>query len=138
MISPRWAKLALVGIAAVPAAIGIQALPAVGQSSPSVAAIRLGSGKIAARGAVAYTSAIIACPAGAQAFIQVQLTERSGNGIAQGYGNAQPLCTGNIQDISVPVTASIKPFVRGTAFGQAQIFLNDGSNNSDTRNVKLR
>jgi hypothetical protein len=51
MIRPKWVKLALMGIVGVPAAVGLQALPAVGQSSPSVAAIRLGSGRIAARGA---------------------------------------------------------------------------------------
>jgi hypothetical protein len=141
MNRPKWVKLALIGVVGVPATIGIQALPAVGQSSPPVAGIRLGSGRIADRGAVAFVTVHIACPAGDPTNVTVQLTERSGNGIAQGGGFTQATCNGNIQDVTVPVPAFNRPWVRGTAFGQGTIEVFDPSGvngNSDARNVTLR
>lgn len=142
MSKPMWAKLAALAIAGVPVMLGVQALPAVGQSSPPVAGIRLVSGaKIADRGAVVFSHVLIACPPGDSTVVQVQLTERSGGGIAQGFGFANPTCNGNIQTISVPVPAVNKPFVPGTAFGQASIDVFDPiggfNSNSDSRNVKL-
>jgi hypothetical protein len=143
MNTPKWAKLAALAVVGFPVMLAVQALPAVGQSSPPVAGIRLGSGaKIADRGAVVFSHVLIACPAGDSTVVQVQLTERSGGGIAQGFGFANPTCNGNIQTITIPVPAANKPFVHGTAFGQASIDVFDPSggfnSNSDSRNVKLR
>ncbi len=137
----KWGTLAAIALVAVPAALAIPALPAVGQSSAPVAGVRLtGKGTIGARGAVASTGVQIACPATDVAFIQVQVTERSGNAIAQGTGQSQAKCNGNIKTVSVPVTPVNKPFVVGKAFGEASIYIcdmNGCSSNTDARNVKL-
>jgi len=118
-------------------------LPAVGDSSPPVAAIRLSSpARIADRGAVAFVPVLIACPAGDQPGIQVQLTERSGHAIAQGFGSGfNVVCTGGIQRVVIAVTPTNKPFVAGVAFGQAQMFdcspFVGCATGNDQRNVKL-
>jgi hypothetical protein len=55
--------------------------------------------------------------------LEIQLTERSGHGIAAGTAYTNQLaCNGLIETITVPVTATGKPFVKGTAFGQATLF----------------
>ncbi|MDQ6613958.1 MAG: hypothetical protein M3083_04235 [Actinomycetota bacterium] len=139
----RGAKVvaALLGGAAL--SLAVPMLPAVGQGSPPVAGVRLSSpAKVADGGAVAFVPVLIACPAGAQPFVQVQLTERSGHLIAQGFGNTfNVVCTGGIQQVVVAVTPSNAPFVAGVAFGRANISVCspfDGcSSGFDQRNVKL-
>jgi hypothetical protein len=50
------------------------------------------------------------------------------------------MCNGNIESVTIAVTPVNKPFVVGTAFGQATISVcdeNGCSSNTDARNVKL-
>jgi hypothetical protein len=122
-------------------ALALPQLPAVGQSSSPVAAIRLASSaRIADRGAVAFPTATVVCPEGDVGQVSIELTETSGHAIAQGYGYDLVNCTGQFQDVQVALTPSLKPFVVGNAYGQSSIFVCDlsgcGSNNSN-RTVKL-
>ena len=81
----RWltAGLALVAGGGIATATGV--LPAVGQSSPPSTAIILRyQARIIDRGAVALPTTLVVCPANTPAFVQVNLTEHSGNGIASG------------------------------------------------------
>jgi len=112
---------ALMGVAGMTLAVGI--LPAVGQASVPVAGIKLKApGLVADRGAVVFESVLIACPAGDEPNVSIEITERSGNAIAQGDAGVNPVCTGGIQTVSLAVTPVNKPFVVGTAFAQAEIF----------------
>ena len=66
--------------------VAIPALPAVSQSSPPTTAIQIGSsGTLQDKGAVVLVPVRVVCPAGDQiGNLSVQLSERSGNAIAQG------------------------------------------------------
>jgi hypothetical protein len=123
-------------------ALAVPMLPAVGQSSTPVAGVKLqGSGTYADGGAVAFVSVLVACPAGDEPGLGVSLTEKSGHAIASGSGSPATLvCTGGIQTVKVAVTANNKPFVAGTAFGEADFFdcNNAGCASAyDQGNVKL-
>lgn len=116
-------KLSGALIAGMGLALAVPASQAVGLSSPPSPTIRVVSpGKIADRGAVAFVTVRVACPAGEQQSASLQLTERSGNGVAQGFGSAPVSCTGNFQRVTITMTANTKPFVPGNAFAQAQLF----------------
>ena len=121
MIRP---KKRLVGALVVGAACGLAGivgvLPAVGQSSPPSSPIVLGtSAKIVARGAAARPFAYVVCQPGDYANLRVTLSETSGKGIASGKGQVSVSCSGQIQTITVPVTAHGKPFVKGPGFLRA-------------------
>ena len=116
------AKVAAAILGAAGVTLAIPMLPAVGQSSPPVAGIKLQSpAKIADKGAVVFVSALIACPAGDTPNVNVELTERSGHAIAEGDGFADPTCTGGIQTVSLAVSPQYAPFISGIAFGQGEI-----------------
>lgn len=122
--------------------LAIPMLPAVGQSSPPGNAIRLKSpAVIADRGAVVFATISFTCPAGDEPSLSLTITERSGHFIAQGFGNPpQEVCTGDNQKATVAVTPSNRPFVAGTAFGQASLFdcsFDGCSNSTDQGNIKL-
>jgi hypothetical protein len=123
-------------------ALALPMLPAVGQSSTPVGGIRLQtSGTYADGGAVAFVTVLVACPPGDEPGVSVSLTERSGHAIASGSGSPAALvCTGGIQAVKIAVTPTNKPFVTGTAFGQADLFdCNpfECFSVTDQRNVKL-
>lgn len=112
----------LIGVAAITFALPV--MPAVGQASVPTAAIRVKpQGKIADRGAVAFVPVRIACPAGMQAEVGVSLTERSGKNLATGTAYTERTCTGAFQTVTVTVTPTNAPFVRGTAFATANLIL---------------
>ncbi|MDQ1468224.1 MAG: hypothetical protein QOH10_2639 [Actinomycetota bacterium] len=116
------AALALGAACGLAGTVGV--LPAVGQSSPPSSPVILGrTARILYRGAVARTVVYVVCQPGDFAQLSISLTERSGSGIASGAGFVDSVsCTGQIQTITVPVTAFGKRFVKGTAFGQATLF----------------
>jgi hypothetical protein len=123
--------------------VGLGILPAVGDSStPSSSVILGGTAQIVNRGAAAQAFAFVVCPSGDSAQLEISLVEKSGNGIASGFGYVDPVnCTGQIQTITVPVTTSGKPFVRGAAFGQATLFdcsFNSCGQATDSRSVTLQ
>ncbi len=123
MIRNRWVAgaVALAAGGGIAAAVGV--LPALGQSSPPSSPVILGStAQIVAKGAGAYPFAYVACQPGSFASLYITLTEKSGKGIASGSGSTQVNCNGEIETITIPVAATGKPFVKGTAFGQATFY----------------
>jgi hypothetical protein len=140
MTRKRWISvLALVAGAGLVGSLGI--LPAVGDTStPSTPVILGDTAQIINRGAAALASALVVCDRGDFASLSIALTERSGGGIAAGSGFADVNCTGQIQTVTMPITAFGKPFVKGTAFGQASLFscgIDICGESTDTGNVKL-
>ena len=136
MIRNRWVigAVALVTGGGIATAVGV--LPALGQSSPPSSPVILGStAQIVAKGAGANPFAYVACdPSSFTASLTITLTEKSGKGIASGTGNIEVTCNGQIETITVPMAATGKPFVKGTAFGQASLFA-CGPNSCGTTNV---
>lgn len=135
--------LALAGGGAI--AGGLAGLPAVGQQSPPSSTIIMApTGTIVDRGIAADVPVSFVCLAGDQGQVSVTLTERAGNGIAQGSGYQSVFCTGAIQTVTVRVMAgtlfggSGKPFVNGTAYGQSSLYDSFfGQTGTDNHNVRL-
>jgi hypothetical protein len=82
---------------------------------------------LVSRGAAVDVTLEVTCnsPFGADVFVTV--TQKSGSGVAQGFGSTSVGCTGSGQQITVRVTASGgKTFKQGTAVASAEVF---GCNN---------
>src|SRR4051794_2916487 len=83
-------------------------------------------------GAAARVSAQYNCPSGFEGYLDVYLTEVTGNVVAQGSGsNAQPLiCNGTTHNLNISVVVSNDhPFKTGQAFGQG--FLDVSNDNTE-------
>jgi hypothetical protein len=83
--------------------------------------------RMVSRGAAVDVTLEVTCnsPFGADVFVNV--TQRSGSGVAQGFGFESVGCTGSGEQITVRVQASGgKAFKQGTAVASAEIF---GCNN---------
>ena len=59
--------------------------------------------------------------------VNVQLSERSGKGIVQGFGSGNVVCDGTPQTVDVLVRASGAPFKSGTALATASVMVCDFS-----------
>jgi hypothetical protein len=73
--------------------------------------------------------------------VSVQLTQRSGNRIAQGFGSANVVCDGTPQTVYVQVTAQQAPFKNGQALATATMYHCDVSGchpASDSEEIELR
>jgi hypothetical protein len=73
--------------------------------------------------------------------VSVQVTQRSGNRIAQGFGSAPVMCTGTPQTVNVQLTAEQAPFKHGTALATATVFVCDSTgchSASDTEEIQIR
>jgi hypothetical protein len=82
---------------------------------------------LVSRGAAVDVTLEVTCNATGNAFVQVAVTQRSGSGIAQGFGFEEVGCTGSGEQVVVRVQASGgKAFKQGTAVVSAEIF---GCNN---------
>jgi hypothetical protein len=69
----------------------------------------------------------VTCNATGSVFVDVSVTQKSGSGVAQGFGSTSVGCTGSGEQIVVRVRASgAKTFKQGTAVVSADIF---GCNN---------
>ena len=117
----------LVGALVVGAACGlagvIGVLPAVGKSSPPSSPVIIGpTASIVARGVAARPFVYVACAPGSYNELRLSLSERSGKGIARGNGRVEVPCSGQIQTITIPVTAHGKPFVKGTGFAKVSFY----------------
>jgi hypothetical protein len=77
---------------------------------------------LVARGAAVDVPLEVTCNATGTAFVEVSVTQKSGSGVAQGFGSTQVGCTGSGQQIVVRVRASGKVFKQGTAVASAEIF----------------
>lgn len=75
------------------------------------------SGTLVARGAAVDLTATATCQPGYEGGLDLTVTERSGNGIAQGVGRAGVPCTGQPQTVTVRVVAldDVAPFRVGDA-----------------------
>jgi hypothetical protein len=83
--------------------------------------------RLVARGAAVDVPVEVTCNATGTAFVQVHVTQRSGSGVAEGFGSASVGCTGSSQQITVRVQATGgKVFKKGTAVVTAEV---SGCNN---------
>jgi hypothetical protein len=105
------------------AALSVGVLPAVGQSSPPSTPMKIvATAKIVARGAAAKPQVEVACTSGDFAQVSITLTERVGKRIATGSDSVGFTCSGEIQTVTLPVSATSAPFTKGSAFAQATLF----------------
>jgi hypothetical protein len=121
-------RAALIATAVVGAGAAVAlALPAgasvsLQSQSPPVAAVALANtATFGAKGAVVTVSVKVTCQPGGFSFLNVQVTQKSGSGIAVGRGGQDITCTGSVQELNIPITANGKPFKKGVAFGQANL-----------------
>jgi hypothetical protein len=82
---------------------------------------------LVARGAAVDVPLEVTCNATGSVDVFVSVTQKSGSGVAQGFGSTRVGCTGSGQQVTVRVQASGgKIFKQGTAVASAEIF---GCNN---------
>ncbi len=81
------------------------------------------SATLVARGAAVDVPLEVTCNATGTAFVSLSLTQRSGSGVASGFGSTSVGCTGSGQQIVVRVLPSSagKTFKQGTAVATAEI-----------------
>jgi hypothetical protein len=89
--------------------------------------VQVQSATLVSRGAAVDVTLEVTCNATGSAFVDVSVTQKSGSGVAQGFGSTNVGCTGSGEQIVVRVRASSgKTFKQGTAVVSAEIF---GCNN---------
>jgi hypothetical protein len=89
--------------------------------------VQVQSATLVSRGAAVDVTLEVTCNATGSAFVDVSVTQKSGSGVAQGFGSTQVGCTGSGEQIVVRVRAfGAKAFKQGTAVVSAEIF---GCNN---------
>jgi hypothetical protein len=126
------AKLAVGALVAILAgasfALFAPAGPAVAFSSGGLFLdVQVQSATLVSRGAAVDVTLEVTCNATGSAFVDVSVTQKSGSGVAQGFGSTSVGCTGSGEQIVVRVRASgAKTFKQGTAVVSAEIF---GCNN---------
>jgi hypothetical protein len=89
--------------------------------------VQVQSATLVSRGAAVDVTLEVTCnsPFGADVFVTV--TQRSGSGVAQGFGSETVGCTGSGEQVVIRVQAfGAKAFKQGTAVASAEIF---GCNN---------
>jgi hypothetical protein len=78
---------------------------------------------LVARGAAVDVPVEVTCNATGSADVFVNVTQKSGSGVAQGSGSASVGCTGSGQQITIRAQAfGGKTFKQGTAVASAEIF----------------
>jgi hypothetical protein len=97
-----------------------------------------------ARGAAVLVSAEVTCdPTTTSKSLSVQLTQRAGNRIVQGFNSTDAfVCDGTPQTVEVAVSAQNRPFRKGAAVAQATLFacdefFNCGNVAADTEEVEV-
>jgi hypothetical protein len=89
--------------------------------------VQVQSATLVSRGAAVDVTLEVTCNATGSAFVDVSVTQKSGSGVAQGFGSTNVGCTGSGEQIVVRVRAfGAKAFKQGTAVVSAEIF---GCNN---------
>jgi hypothetical protein len=124
MTPRRWIRLAI-AISLGAALATLPALPAVSQEAPTV---ELGdTATLAARGAGLLVTVTVTCPADSEfADLFVSVSQRRGSRVANGSGFVGNIdCTGEPQEITVPVQAFGAAFRQGVAFATAELFVCD-------------
>jgi len=119
----RWgAVVALVALAAIGVA-GAQLSTAVAFFSNGLS-LEMSVGKqgtLVAKGVGVKVPVTIECNAD-RAFVEVQLSERSGRFVVRGYGSTSVKCTGDKQRLKILVQPRTRVFKSGTALASADIF----------------
>lgn len=78
---------------------------------------------LVAKGAAVTVPVQVTCTANGDAYVSVQVTERVGNKIANGYASTSVSCTGGYQTLLLTVPASgARRFAKGQAVASADIF----------------
>ncbi len=104
------------------AAVSVGVLPAVGQSSPPSNPLKIGAtAQIVARGAAAKPTIVVVCPSTDFATVSFALTEKIGKKIASGSTTTEFTCSGQKQELTLPIAATSAPFAKGSAFAQASL-----------------
>jgi hypothetical protein len=76
---------------------------------------------LVARGAAINVPMTVICTS-KRADLAVQVTQRSGSAIAQGFAENEITCTGDLQQVTFTATAQGRAFKKGPAVAEAQIF----------------
>lgn len=138
MLRRRSLNIAVTLAAGTIVGLAIPHLGAVAQSSPPssppAAMVHIDSATLVAKGAALSVDVSVTCPANDQfPFLNLQVVERNGQGIAQGFGSTQSVpCTGSPATVTlnVPDTGP-RAFKQGTAQGTATLQFCDFSNTSN-------
>jgi len=123
MTPRRWIRIAI-SITLGAALATLPAFPAVGQQAP--ATVEIGdTATLAARGAGLQVTVTVTCPADSDfADLFVSVSQRRGSRVANGSGFVGNIdCTGEPQEITVPVIAFGAAFRQGVAFATAELFV---------------
>jgi hypothetical protein len=114
---------AAVGVGAVLAfALPAGASVSVQSQSPASGTVKLGNNaRLDANGAVVFPSVRITCQPGSFTTLTVAVTENVKGDIARGVRSQSIDCTGGVQKFDLAVTPTTKAFVKGVAFGQAEL-----------------
>jgi hypothetical protein len=79
--------------------------------------------RLVARGAAVDVSLEVTCSGTSSVDVFVSVTQKSGSGVADGFGSTSVGCTGSGQQVTVRVQASgAKTFKQGTAVVTAEVF----------------
>jgi hypothetical protein len=123
------AKLAVAALVAILAGASLALFapsgPAVAFSSGGLFLdVQVESARLVSRGAAVDVTLEITCNATSTVDVFVSVSQKSGSGVAQGFGFASFGCTGSGQQvvIRVPASGAGKTFKQGTAVVTAEIF----------------
>ena len=126
-MSPRhWVRIAVAITLGAALAATLPALPAVSQQSPPPPMVEIAdTATLAAGGAALFVTVTVTCPADSDyAELYVSVSQRRGSRVANGSGYVSEFtCTGEPQEITVPVLAYGATFRQGVAFATAQLYV---------------
>src|SRR5918995_162077 len=126
MTPRRWVRIAIAITLGAALAATLPALPAVSQQSPPPPVVEIGdTATLAARGAGLFVTVTVTCPADSDfADLFVSVSQRRGSRVANGSGFVSNIdCTGEPQEVIVPVQAFGATFRAGVAFATAELFV---------------
>jgi hypothetical protein len=137
---PAAAVLAVATGAVLAVAMPAGAALSLQSQSPPQAQVQIGrTASLQANGAAVFTAVNVVCAPGSYAVLNVAVTQAVGNTIASGQTSReiQP-CTGRPQKLSIAVTATQRPFVKGIAFGQAALYTSNSNGTvRDERTIRI-
>ncbi|MEV8441016.1 hypothetical protein AB0425_26870 [Actinosynnema sp. NPDC051121] len=109
----------------------------VSAQSPSAPALQvLSPADRLARGAAVDVDVSVTCPTGWSNYVNLRLTQRVGQGIANGSGYVQFTCTGTAQTLTINVHAQASAFRAGVAFASASMS-NTSGQITDDREIQI-
>jgi hypothetical protein len=136
----RWFAVGLVVVAAAAAFGPINSAVAFFSGGLSIDVHVNSPATLVARGAALKVPVTIDCNSTRGAYLEVDATERTGSGIAQGYTEEHVACIGGPQQLTVQLTAYGHAFKRGTAVVTATLGacgFGTCGNESDTQSISV-